>query len=120
MNSRLINIRGASLVFFLLRTVIGWHFLYEGVAKLFSPLWTSYDYLSVSKWIFSGFFQWIASTPQLLNIVDLLNIWGLIFIGLCLFLGVFTRLSTILGIILLSLYYLANPPFVGMDFGVVT
>ena len=118
MNSKLINIKGANLILLLLRTVIGWHFLYEGVAKLYSPLWSSYNYLSVSKWIFSGFFQWMASIPQLLKIVDLLNIWGLILIGLCLFLGIFTRLSTILGIILLSFYYLANPPFVGMDFGV--
>jgi uncharacterized membrane protein YphA (DoxX/SURF4 family) len=118
LNSKSINIRGANLILLILRTVIGWHFLYEGVAKLYSPLWTSYDYLSVSKWIFSDFFQWLASTPQLLRIVDLLNIWGLILIGLALFLGIFTRLSSILGIILLSLYYLANPPFVRMDFGV--
>jgi thiosulfate dehydrogenase [quinone] large subunit len=112
------NTRGFRLVLLLLRIAIGWHFLYEGIAKLYSPLWSSYDYLSVSKWIFSGFFHWLASTPELLKIVDLLNIWGLILIGLALFLGVFTRLSSILGIILLSLYYLANPPFVGMDFGV--
>jgi uncharacterized membrane protein YphA (DoxX/SURF4 family) len=112
------NTRGFKLVLLLLRIAIGWHFLYEGIAKLYSPLWSSYDYLSVSKWIFSGFFHWLASTPELLKIVDLLNIWGLILIGLALFLGVFTRLSSILGIILLSLYYLANPPFVGMDFGV--
>jgi uncharacterized membrane protein YphA (DoxX/SURF4 family) len=118
MNTKSINISGINTVLLLLRTIIGWHFLYEGVAKLFSPLWSSYDYLSVSKWIFAGFFQWMASTPGLLKIVDLLNIWGLILIGLCLFLGVFTRLSSIMGIILLSLYYLANPPFVGMDFGV--
>jgi uncharacterized membrane protein YphA (DoxX/SURF4 family) len=118
MNSASNNIKGFNVIFFLLRTAIGWHFLYEGVAKLYSPLWTSYDFLSVSKWIFSDFFQWLASTPQLLKIVDLLNIWGLILIGLALFLGIFTRLSSILGIILLSLYYLANPPFVGMDFGV--
>jgi uncharacterized membrane protein YphA (DoxX/SURF4 family) len=118
MNFKSLDTRGANLILFFLRTVIGWHFLYEGIAKLYSPLWTSYDYLLVSKWIFSDFFQWLASTPQLVRIVDLLNIWGLILIGLALFLGVFTRLASILGIILLSLYYLANPPFVGMDFGV--
>jgi len=112
------NIKGFNVILLILRTVIGWHFLYEGIAKLYAPLWTSYDYLSVSKWIFSDFFQWLASTPQLLKIVDLLNTWGLILIGLALFLGIFTRLASISGIILLSLYYLANPPFVGMDFGV--
>jgi uncharacterized membrane protein YphA (DoxX/SURF4 family) len=118
MNSTSNNTKGFNLILLLLRTAIGWHFLYEGIAKLYSPSWSSFDYLSVSKWIFSDFFHWMASTPQLLKIVDLLNIWGLILIGLGLFLGVFTRLSTISGIILLSLYYLANPPFVGMDFGV--
>ncbi len=118
MNSISVNIRGFNIVLLMLRTAIGWHFLYEGIAKLYSPLWSSYDYLSVSKWIFADFFQWMASSPQILKLVDLLNIWGLILIGLGLFLGIFTRLSSILGIILLSLYYLANPPFVGMDFGV--
>ena len=41
-----------------------------------------------------------------------MNIWGLIFIGLGLFLGIFTRISSISGICLLTLYYVANPPFI--------
>lgn len=41
-----------------------------------------------------------------------MNIWGLIFIDWGLFLGLFTRLSSIAGAFLLLLYYVANPPFV--------
>ncbi|MBA7636615.1 hypothetical protein ES703_44236 [subsurface metagenome] len=112
------NTKWFKLILLLLRMVLGWHLLYEGIAKLFTPSWSSYNYLSLSKWIFSDLFHWIASHPDLLKIVDLLNIWGLILIGLGLFLGIFTQLSSLSGIVLLSLYYTANPPFIGMDFGV--
>ena len=108
-----------SSVLVLLRVAIGWHFLFEGVAKLYSPSWSSYNFLSVSRWIFADFFHWIAETPEVLKIVDFLNVWGLILIGLALFFGVFTRLAAASGVLLLSLYYFANPPFIGMDFGVV-
>ncbi len=102
----------------ILRIAIGWHFLYEGLAKLFVSGWSSYNFLINSRWIFSGFFHWIANTPALLRIVDFLNIWGLILIGLGLFLGMFTRVAAATGILLLSFYYLANPPLLGMDFGI--
>ncbi|HUU29295.1 MAG TPA: DoxX family protein [archaeon] len=106
-----------SSVLVLLRLAIGWHFLYEGLVKLYDPNWSSAGYLAESKWIFSGFFHWIVMNPAVLNIVDLLNIWGLIFIGLGLFFGAFTRVASISGIILLLLYYVANPPFIGMSHG---
>jgi uncharacterized membrane protein YphA (DoxX/SURF4 family) len=65
-----------------------------------------------SKWFLSGFFHWIIANPKLLQVVDWFNIWGLILIGLFLFLGLFTRLASISGIVLLLLYYIANPPFI--------
>ena len=109
-----------SFVLLALRTVIGWHFLYEGIVKIYSPSWSAYSYLINSKWIFAGFFNWMAETPGILKVVDLLNVWGLIVIGLLLFFGIFTRAAAIFGILLLSFYYLATPPFIGMDFGVPT
>ncbi|HOW39228.1 MAG TPA: DoxX family protein [Bacteroidales bacterium] len=95
-----------------LRIVIGWHFLYEGIAKAFNPNWSSALYLMESKWLFSGFFHWLISSDTSLQIVDFLNIWGLILIGTCLFLGFLPRLASIAGAFLLMLYYVANPPFV--------
>ncbi len=103
----------------ILRVAIGWHFLYEGISKVFAPDWSSQNYLLTSKWIFSEFFQWMAATPAALQIVDLLNMWGLIAIGLCLMLGWLARTASIAGIFLLLLYYLSNPPLVGLDFGVL-
>jgi uncharacterized membrane protein YphA (DoxX/SURF4 family) len=95
------------------RILIGWLFLYEGVSKLFASGWTSAGYLMESHWVFSGVFHWMAETPAVLEIVDLINIWGLILIGFCLFLGIFTKMASLVGATLLTLYFLANPPFVG-------
>ena len=96
----------------ILRIVIGWHFLFEGLAKLANPNWSSALYLMESKWLFSGFFHWMIGNNTTLQIVDFLNIWGLILIGICLFTGLFTRYASIGGAFLLMLYYVANPPFV--------
>jgi uncharacterized membrane protein YphA (DoxX/SURF4 family) len=98
--------------FTLLRIIIGWHLLYEGIVKIFNPAWTSAHYLRESKWLFSGFFQWIAGNSTVLQIADFLNAWGLVIIGLFLFIGFFTRIASIAGALLLLLYYVANPPFV--------
>jgi len=95
-----------------LRVVIGWHFLYEGIYKLALENWSSSSYLMGSKWFLSGFFHWIIAHPTALVVTDFLNIWGLIFIGLGLFLGIAVRISSIAGASLLMLYYIANPPFV--------
>jgi uncharacterized membrane protein YphA (DoxX/SURF4 family) len=95
-----------------MRILIGWHFLYEGISKLVMDNWSSYAYLMESKWLFSGFFHWIIAHPDILAVTDALNIWGLLLIGLGLFLGIFTRAASAAGIGLLLLYYIANPPFI--------
>ncbi|RQW05705.1 DoxX family membrane protein [candidate division KSB1 bacterium] len=109
-----------TIVLVLLRMVIGWHFLYEGVAKIFTPGWSSASYLDLSRWILQDFFASIVANPVTLQIVDLLNIGGLVFIGLALLFGLFTRTAAILAMLLLALYYIAHPPFVGMGFGFPT
>ncbi len=66
---------------------------------------------SNSKWIFSGLFHSLAANEAALNIVDFLNVWGLIIIGLGLILGIAIRLSSYAGMLLLLLYYFCYPPF---------
>jgi thiosulfate dehydrogenase [quinone] large subunit len=105
-----------TLVF--LRMLIGWHFLYEGISKLFNPYWTSAGYLSESKWLFSGLFTAIAENPSLLKVVDFLNVWGQIAIGIALLTGLLTSWACIAGILLLLIYYVCNPPFVGYSYTV--
>ncbi len=104
----------------ILRVLIGWHFLYEGLSKLVNPDWSSVAFLLDSKGFLSAFFQSLASNPEVLKVVDFLNVWGLIFIGLGLILGLFTRISIIAGIALLGMYYISHPPLVGYTYSVPT
>jgi thiosulfate dehydrogenase [quinone] large subunit len=101
-----------------LRLAIGWHFLYEGLAKLVNPNWSSVSYLLDSGGFLKGFFHSLAANPDILSVVDLLNIWGLILIGLGLMLGAFTRVAIISAMTLLAFYYLSHPPFVGVRYAV--
>jgi thiosulfate dehydrogenase (quinone) large subunit len=103
-----------------LRVIIGWHFLYEGLSKLTTPGWSASGYLLQSRGPLSGFFRWMASDPGVLANVNLLNQWGLTAIGLGLILGCFTRLASASGILVILLFYLCNPPFVGYYYSIPT
>ncbi len=97
----------------LLRVLIGWHFLYEGIAKLMKPNWSAASFLLQARGPLSGLFHWMANSPEAVRYVNFLNIWGLILIGLGLMLGCFTRTASGAGLLLILLYYFCNPPFVG-------
>lgn len=101
-----------------LRVAIGWHLLYEGLIKLLNTNWSSAAYLMDSQGWFAALFQNIAGNPVLLEIADFLNIWGLIFIGLGLMLGLFSRFASFGGIALLALYYLSHPPLINANYAI--
>ncbi len=100
----------------ILRVIIGWHFLYEGFAKLLNANWTAQSYLLDSKGFMAEVFYWMANTPEAIKIVDFLNIWGLILIGFGLILGLLTRPALIGGIVLLAFYYLSHPAIIGVTY----
>lgn len=95
----------------ILRVAIGWHFLFEGISKIVQGNWSAASYLQNTSGFLSGFYHWIASSPLLLNITDVLNMYGLLLIGLGLFIGLFSRYAALAGALLLTLYYFAYPPF---------
>lgn len=100
----------------IVRVLIGWHFLYEGLVKLLSPGWTSLPYLMDSQGAFAKIFQSIAANPTMLCTVDFLNQWGLILVGLGLILGSLTRIATIGGMLLLLFYWMSHPSFIGSSY----
>ena len=104
----------------ILRVAIGWHFLYEGIVKLLNPNWSSLGYLMDSKGLFESVFHSIAGNPALLNVMDFINMWGLILIGAGLIVGLFTRIASIAGIVLLAFYYLSHPAIIGVSFAMPT
>ncbi len=100
----------------ILRILIGWHFLYEGFVKILNPYWTSAGFLIESKWIFAPVFHAIVANQAVLRMVDLMNMWGLLAIGLGLITGTLTRVASVSGMFLLLLYYVSNPPLIGMNY----
>lgn len=95
----------------ILRVAIGWHFLFEGISKIIQGNWTSSAFLLNTTGFFSGFYHLIASSPALLMVTDMLNMYGLLIIGTALFIGIFSRYASLAGALLLTMYYFAYPPF---------
>jgi uncharacterized membrane protein YphA (DoxX/SURF4 family) len=98
------------LILSILRIAIGWHFLYEGLIKLFNPGWSAAGYLQSATGPFRAFYHSLAANEISLQLINQINIFALIFIGLGLFLGFLTRLSQLSGIALLFIYYMSHPP----------
>ena len=113
-----IGSRSQLFILALLRIAVGWHFAYEGLAKLLNPQWSAEGYLRSADWIAADLFHQLADSPSLLAVTNQLNIWGLLLIGVALMLGCCTRLAAAAGMLLLALYYLAHPPLFGQAAGV--
>ena len=103
-----------------LRVLMGWHFLYEGLSKLTTPGWSASGYLLQSRGPFAALFRGLAADPSLLGVANQLNMWGLTAIGLGLILGCFTRLASPSGLVVILLFYLCNPPFVCYFYSIPT
>ena len=83
---------------------MGWLMFYAGITKVLDPAWSAEGYLKGAK-TFAWFYQWLLS-PQILPIINFINEWGLTLLGISLILGIFVRLSSLLGAVLMLLYYL--------------
>jgi len=107
----------------LLRTLIGWHFLYEGYYKLMLPgwgpdgrplgPWSSAGYLKGASGPLAGLFKRMVDagwTPWLDGAVK----FTLIAIGLSLILGLFTRVGALAALALLALFYVLAIPWAGV------
>jgi thiosulfate dehydrogenase (quinone) large subunit len=89
----------------LLRVSIGWLFFHAGIVKILNSSWSAAGYLNSAK-NFEGFYHWLAS-PALLPVTNFVNEWALTLLGASLILGLFVRLSSYLGVMLMLFYYLA-------------
>ncbi len=88
-----------------LRIAMGWMFLYAGITKLLDPNWSAAGYIKGAK-TFPGLYN-LFLQPNVLPVINFINEWGLTLLGLSLIVGLFVRLSSSLGIVLMLFYYLA-------------
>jgi len=118
--TRFSRAQAVSLV--LLRTLIGWHFLYEGYYKLALPAWSATGqplgqwsaagYLRAATGPLAGVFHSLAAS-RLVPWVDVIVPIALVIVGLSLTLGLFTRVGCWGAIGLLTLFYVAAIPTAG-------
>ena len=107
----------------LLRTLIGWHFLYEGFYKFSLPgwgaegiplaSWRSAPYLNASTGSLVQFWKRLLAlgeTSQLNSVIK----FSLALIGLSLLLGLFTRIGCWGALSLLLLFYFTAAPTTGV------
>jgi thiosulfate dehydrogenase (quinone) large subunit len=117
---QLSRVQAVSLV--VLRTLIGWHFLYEGYVKLLLPgwsragapigRWTAAGYLKAATGPAAGLFHWMGASG-IAPVVDWVVPVGLLLVGLSLILGLFTRLGCWAALAMLLLFYVSAIPTTG-------
>ncbi len=108
-NKFVVNYNSKKINIFLLRIAMGWFFFYAGITKVLDPNWSAAGYLKGAK-TFVSFYSWLGQ-PSILPIVDFLNQWGLLLLGLALIIGLFVRPAALLGVLLMLLYYLPSLHF---------
>jgi thiosulfate dehydrogenase (quinone) large subunit len=106
-----------------LRTLIGWHFLYEAYYKLVSPAWSAAG-VPLAPWTAAGYLKgasgplaWLFQrmvNSSLMPWIDRSVKVALLLIGLSLLLGLFTRLGATGALLLLGLFYLLYIPTTGV------
>jgi thiosulfate dehydrogenase [quinone] large subunit len=106
-----------------LRTVIGWHFLYEAYYKIASPAWSPAG-TPLARWTAAGYLKG-ASGPLAAMFQRMVNAgwtpWidrtvkvSLLLIGLSLILGLFTKAGSWGALVFLSMFYLLYIPTIGV------
>ncbi|MCL4437466.1 DoxX family membrane protein [Patescibacteria group bacterium] len=100
-----------------LRVALGWLMLYAGLDKVLSGNWTAAGFLAGAK-TFNSFYVFLTH-PGIIGVVNFFNEWGLTLLGVSLILGIFVRWSSILGAILMALYYFASNAFPAVPNGFI-
>ncbi len=106
-----------------LRTLIGWHFMYEGYFKLMRPAWgrdgapldpwTAAGYLKAATGPFAGLFHALGNASWVGTLDSVIAV-ALLLIGLSLMLGLFTQVGCVGALLLLSTFYLSAMPLSGL------
>jgi len=119
----LVVTRPQSVALIVLRTLIGWHFLYEAYFKIMSPAWsrgggpltpwTSAGYLQGASGPLAGIFQRLVNAGWTVWLDRGVKV-TLLVVGVSLILGLFTRVGLWLALAMLSLFYLLYVPTLGL------
>ncbi|WP_144905158.1 DoxX family protein [Halobellus captivus] len=95
-----------------LRVITGYWFLHAGFTKFSvvagEPFDASGYLLNATGSPIAGLFAWVAGTPWLMDLTNLMVPAGEFLIGLGLIVGALVRLASFFGVLLMSFFYLGN------------
>jgi thiosulfate dehydrogenase [quinone] large subunit len=116
--------RAQQTLLVVLRTLIGWHFLYEGYVKALQPAWGA-DGAPIAPWSAAGYLRGAGGplapmfnalgSSSWIGTIDTTVTIALVAIGLSLILGFFTQAGCWGAIGLLTLFYLSSMPTSGVS-----
>jgi thiosulfate dehydrogenase [quinone] large subunit len=95
--------RLAKFAIIFLRVVIGWFFLYQGIVSILDQNWTLSPFIKNTH-IFTDFYS-ILLEPSILPYISYLIKGLFIVVGICMILGIFVRIVSALGILIMLLFY---------------
>jgi len=107
----------AALASIVLRLLLGWFMLVDGIQILMTPGWTAAGFLQGAK-TFPAFYAWFA-LPINSWWVDPLNAWGIVFVGVAFLLGIGVRPAAWAGAALMLLYYFPHYVFPTVPHGYI-
>ena len=107
----------------LLRTLVGWHFAWEGFVKLWWPSWSRGGW-PLGRWSAAGYLQGATgpladyfrglADSSWMPVFDVLIAVALLLTGLSLMLGLFTQIGAFSALVLLTLFYALYIPTYGV------
>ena len=102
------------VIIFLLRVALGLNFFYLGFSALFNPALGK----TVSARSFGNLYAWLATPAAVAgqgNWVQPVAQWAFLIIGICLMLGLLTRLASIAGVVFVLLSYRPTVSFAAFN-----
>ena len=102
----MVNSNAERNLVFAFRMLMAWTFIYAASHQAFVENFTVVGFLSHTK-TFHDLFA-VFTTPALAPIVSFMVAWGHLLIGLSLLVGLMVRVSTVFGIALLLMYWMAH------------
>lgn len=95
------------VIIFLLRIALGLDFFYLGFGVLFNPTLGT----DIRAQSFGNIYSWLAAPAVQGGWIQPVAQWAFVIIGICLFVGLLTRIASIAGIALVLLSYLPTVSF---------
>ena len=99
------------LIIFFLRVTLGLNFFYIGFTTLFDKALQA----DIQGRSMSGLYRWLA-TPSVYSWLHGASEWAFLIIGACLIIGFATRISSLIGLIVVAMSYLPAISFITLNF----